>query len=40
MSHTEYDPWENLNSSLHVGADILNFVFIGLFLSFSIYGKC
>ena len=40
MSDIEHDPSGNLNSSLHVGADILNLLFLSCFFIFSMYNKC
>ena len=38
MSDTEYDPSGNSNSSLHVGADILNLLLLcELFKFFDVY---
>ena len=40
MSGIEYDPSGNSNSSFHVGAEILNLLFLYGFLYFSMYSKC
>ena len=37
---TEYDPLGNLSSLVHVGADILNLLFLYGYLYFSIYSIC
>ena len=36
----EYDPPGNSNSTFHIGADILNLLFLYDFLCFSMYSEC
>ena len=40
LSDTEYDQSGNSNSSFHVGADVLNFLFLMALLYFPMYSKC
>ena len=40
ISNTEHDPSGHSNSSFHVGADILNLLFLHDFFIFSMHSKC
>ena len=40
ISDTEYNPPDNLNSSFHVGADVLNLLFLYDFLFVYMHNIC